>query len=228
MASATKPIRRQRPLSPHLTVYRFYPTMVMSIVHRITGGALYFGTVLVAWWLIAAASGEAYFDWVNWFFGTIVGRLILFGYTWALLHHMVGGIRHFIWDTGPAVSTKPSSCSSHDLSHRLAGRRYRRLGLTVLIWVRPRCFWRARRIQLMDYAYTSRPSSRSRFGQGRHGPLLAPADDRRRQLFRSSASSSIFLSDLRRRDPMRKSCGAVQPDRRGADGAWFCSPRSFT
>jgi len=93
-------VTRSRPLSPHLQVYKPIPTMVMSIVHRITGAALYFGTVLVAWWLIAAASGEAYFDWVSWFFGTLVGRLILFGYTWALMHHMLGGLRHFMWDMG--------------------------------------------------------------------------------------------------------------------------------
>jgi succinate dehydrogenase / fumarate reductase cytochrome b subunit len=72
----------------------------MSIVHRITGGALYFGTILVAWWLIAAATSPAYYDWVMWAFGTIIGQLVLFGYTWALVHHLFGGIRHFIWDLG--------------------------------------------------------------------------------------------------------------------------------
>jgi succinate dehydrogenase / fumarate reductase cytochrome b subunit len=77
----------------------------MSIVHRITGAALYFGTLILAWWLIAAASGKLYFDYVNGLFGASlygvpVGRIVLFGYTWALLHHMLGGIRHLIWDTG--------------------------------------------------------------------------------------------------------------------------------
>jgi succinate dehydrogenase / fumarate reductase cytochrome b subunit len=96
MANATN----NRPLSPHLQVYKLIPTMVASIVHRITGGALYFGTLLVAWWLIAIASGPAYYDWVNWAMGTIIGRLILIGYTWALVHHMLGGLRHFMWDLG--------------------------------------------------------------------------------------------------------------------------------
>lgn len=91
---------QNRPISPHLTIYKPIPTMVMSIVHRITGGALYFGTVLVAWWLIAAAAGPAYFDFTNAIFGSIIGRLILFVYTWALIHHMLGGMRHLIWDTG--------------------------------------------------------------------------------------------------------------------------------
>ena len=91
-------VTRSRPLSPHLQVYKPIPTMVMSIVHRITGAALYFGTVLVAWWLIAAAIGKDYFDWVNWLYGTIIGRLVLFGYTWALVCHWLGGIRFLIWD----------------------------------------------------------------------------------------------------------------------------------
>ncbi|NVP53786.1 succinate dehydrogenase, cytochrome b556 subunit [Mycoplana rhizolycopersici] len=93
-------VTKGRPLSPHLQIYKPIPTMVMSIVHRITGGALYFGTVLVAWWLIAAAMGEGYYNWVSWFFGTWIGMVILFGYTWALFHHMLGGLRHFVWDTG--------------------------------------------------------------------------------------------------------------------------------
>jgi len=89
-----------RPLSPHLQIYKLTLTMMMSIVHRITGAALYFGTLLLAWWLISAAAGPAYFELVDGFFGSIIGRLILFGYTWALIHHLLGGLRHFIWDTG--------------------------------------------------------------------------------------------------------------------------------
>jgi succinate dehydrogenase / fumarate reductase cytochrome b subunit len=90
----------QRPLSPHLTIYHPALTMMMSIVHRITGGALYVGSILVAWWLIAAATGPNGYAVVQWFMATIVGRLLLFGYTWALLHHMLGGLRYLIWDTG--------------------------------------------------------------------------------------------------------------------------------
>ena len=91
---------RQRPLSPHLQVYSPQINMVMSIMHRITGGALYFGTLLLAWWLIAAAVGPEYFAYVNSLLGTPLGKIVLIGYTWALLHHMLGGIRHLIWDTG--------------------------------------------------------------------------------------------------------------------------------
>ncbi|MGV8937472.1 MAG: succinate dehydrogenase, cytochrome b556 subunit [Allorhizobium sp.] len=93
-------VTNNRPLSPHLQIYKPIPTMVMSFMHRFTGGALYFGTLLVAWWLIAASTGADYFEWVSWFMGTFVGRLILFGYTWALIHHMLGGLRHFAWDLG--------------------------------------------------------------------------------------------------------------------------------
>lgn len=90
----------ERPLSPHLQVYRPLINMVMSIVHRITGVALYFGTILLAWWLTAAATGPGYFEYVNGIFGSLPGRIVLFGYTWALMHHMLGGLRHFLWDTG--------------------------------------------------------------------------------------------------------------------------------
>ena len=65
-----------------------------------TGAALYFGTLLLAWWLIAAATGPDYYDFVNGLAGSFIGRLVLFGYTWALIHHMLGGVRHFSWDTG--------------------------------------------------------------------------------------------------------------------------------
>ena len=92
--------RSNRPLSPHLQIYKPIPTMVASITHRITGAALYFGTLLVAWWLIAAASGPAYFDYVQSIFGSWIGRLVLFGYTWALVQHMLGGLKHLMWDTG--------------------------------------------------------------------------------------------------------------------------------
>ena len=89
----------QRPLSPHLQIYKPMLTMMMSIVHRITGGALYFGMLLLVWWLTAAAAGPNAYASLQWFMETLLGRLILFGYTWALIHHMLGGVRHLIWDT---------------------------------------------------------------------------------------------------------------------------------
>jgi len=94
----TKPA--QRPLSPHLQIYRPMLTLTMSIAHRITGVLLYFGVLLLVWWLTAAAVSDAYFDLVQGFFGHWSGRIVLFGFTWALIHHALGGIRHLIWDTG--------------------------------------------------------------------------------------------------------------------------------
>lgn len=90
----------QRPLSPHLQVYRLLNNMVMSMLHRMTGAALYFGTLLLAAWLIAAASGPTAFGVVSDLFRSPVGLLVLAGYTWALVHHALGGLRHLIWDTG--------------------------------------------------------------------------------------------------------------------------------
>ena len=92
--------RHPRPLSPHLQVYRPMLTMMMSIAHRITGIALYAGTLLLAWYLIAAASGPQAFSVAAGFLSSWFGLLILFGFTWALFHHLLGGIRHFVWDAG--------------------------------------------------------------------------------------------------------------------------------
>jgi succinate dehydrogenase / fumarate reductase cytochrome b subunit len=91
---------RERPLSPHLQVYRLTLTMAMSIVHRITGTAAYFGTVIFVAWLMSAAIGPGAFDNMQAAFGSILGLLILLGLTWSLIHHALGGVRHLIWDTG--------------------------------------------------------------------------------------------------------------------------------
>ena len=92
--------RRPRPLSPHLSIYKPTMTMAMSIVHRITGIGLYVGVLLLAWFLIAASTDAAAFGVFSAFIESIIGRLVLFGFTWALFHHLVGGIRHFMWDAG--------------------------------------------------------------------------------------------------------------------------------
>ncbi|WP_072369860.1 succinate dehydrogenase, cytochrome b556 subunit [Hyphomicrobium sp. NDB2Meth4] len=102
MAGVTPERTRARPLSPHLQIYKPQINMVMSIVHRITGTALYVGTVLLAWWLFAAATGPEYFAFVNGLFATWFGMVVLVGFSWALIHHALGGLRHFVWDTGAA------------------------------------------------------------------------------------------------------------------------------
>jgi succinate dehydrogenase / fumarate reductase cytochrome b subunit len=90
----------ERPLSPHLQIYRLPLTLVMSGLHRITGFVLYFGMLLVCWWLLAAAQGPNAYAKFQWFAGSIIGQIIILGYTWSLIHHSLGGIRHLIWDTG--------------------------------------------------------------------------------------------------------------------------------
>jgi succinate dehydrogenase / fumarate reductase cytochrome b subunit len=90
----------ERPLSPHLQIYRPMLTMMMSIAHRITGFGNAVGFLLLAWWLLAVALGPEPYAVVSDFFGTIAGRTLLFLFSWSLIHHMLGGIRHLIWDTG--------------------------------------------------------------------------------------------------------------------------------
>ncbi len=121
-------IPRERPLSPHLQVYKPMLTTAMSIFHRLTGAALYFGMFLVVWWLIAAASGPVYFDLVNGFFGSWFGRIILFGYTWAAIHHMLGGLKHLVWDAGHGFEL---STVERVARLQLGGS----IVLTILIWV---------------------------------------------------------------------------------------------
>lgn len=89
-----------RPLSPHIQIYRWTLTMILSILHRISGIVLYGGTLLLVWWLVAVASGGEAYDYVAFAGGSWLGQLVLFGYTWAFMHHMCGGIRHLIWDIG--------------------------------------------------------------------------------------------------------------------------------
>jgi succinate dehydrogenase / fumarate reductase cytochrome b subunit len=90
----------RRPLSPHLQVYRWPITMVTSILHRVTGCAVGVGTLLLTWWLVAAATSDQAFDTVQWFVGSSVGLFCLFGWTVALLYHFFNGIRHLAWDIG--------------------------------------------------------------------------------------------------------------------------------
>jgi len=118
----------ERPLSPHLQIYRPMLTMMMSIVHRITGVALYFGTLLLVIWLIALASSEQAFGLVNGLFGSWLGLLVLVGYSWALIHHMLGGVRHFVWDTGAGFGPEWREV----LARATIGGS---IGLTVLLWI---------------------------------------------------------------------------------------------
>jgi succinate dehydrogenase / fumarate reductase cytochrome b subunit len=117
-----------RPLSPHLQIYKRTLTMMMSIVHRATGIVLYAGTLLLVWWLSAAAASDEYFALVQAVFGSWIGQLVMFGFTWALVHHTAGGIRHLIWDTGrgfdlPSVETSARITLASSIV------------ITILLWV---------------------------------------------------------------------------------------------
>ena len=127
-AGSTAGPRRARPVSPHLQVYKMMLTFVMSGFHRITGAVLYFGMLLIAWWLIAAASGPNAYSYFEWFMGSLIGRLVLFGYTWGLLHHTLGGIRHLIWDTGHGFG--PHEREWLTMATLVGG-----VVLTILVWI---------------------------------------------------------------------------------------------
>jgi succinate dehydrogenase / fumarate reductase cytochrome b subunit len=107
MASDLAPAKTAvRPLSPHLQIWRWTPTMAASITHRATGLALYSGTILLAVWAFSAARGEAFFAPVGAFLASPIGVLILFGYAWALLFHSFNGLRHLYWDMGRGLDVK--------------------------------------------------------------------------------------------------------------------------
>ncbi len=120
--------KKARPLSPHLQVYGWSWTMAMSVAHRVTGAALYVGSLLLAWYLVAAAVGGGYFEAISWLFGSFLGRLVMFGYTWALAHHALGGLRHFVWDFGHGYELK-------DRMLLAKATLFGSLALTVILWI---------------------------------------------------------------------------------------------
>ncbi|MBL8790987.1 MAG: succinate dehydrogenase, cytochrome b556 subunit [Rhizobiales bacterium] len=128
MAESKQGARAERPLSPHLQIYRPMLSMTMSITHRITGVALYGGSILLVWWFAAAAESDSYFNMVQAFFGHWLGRIILFGFTWVLIHHALGGIRHFVWDMGKGFRL---SSVEWMVRANLIGS----ILLTILLWV---------------------------------------------------------------------------------------------
>ena len=117
-----------RPLSPHLQVYRFQWTMLLSISHRITGVGLAVGTLLLVYWLASAAAGPEAFATAQAIVGSFIGRLFLFGWTFALFYHLCNGIRHLFWDAGYGFELKSAYASGWAV---LAAT----LVLTLLAWV---------------------------------------------------------------------------------------------
>src|SRR5215468_9455860 len=95
-----------RPLSPHLQIYRWQLTSVLSILHRASGIALSAGTLLLVWWLVAAASGPEAYSQVAAFVRSWLGLLLLFGWAASLFYHLCNGIRHLVWDSGHALDLR--------------------------------------------------------------------------------------------------------------------------
>ncbi len=118
----------ERPLSPHLQIYRWPVTMATSILHRATGCALAAGTLLLTWWLVAAAAGPDYYAMVQSILGSILGRLVLLGFSWALFYHLLNGIRHLFWDAGHGYSLPVANKSGWAV---IIGS----VVLTVLAWI---------------------------------------------------------------------------------------------
>lgn len=102
----------QRPLSPHLQIWRWTPAMAASITHRATGIALYSGTILLAVWVFAAALGAEAFRPVGALLGSPVGIVVLSGYAWALLFHAFNGLRHLYWDQGRGLDVKSAKSTA--------------------------------------------------------------------------------------------------------------------
>ena len=101
-----------RPMSPHLQVWRWHVTMLTSILHRITGCALYFAGLLAAVWAMALAGGPESYALFLGVMGSWFGKLVLLGFSAALFFHLANGVRHIIWDFGHGLDKEDASASS--------------------------------------------------------------------------------------------------------------------
>ena len=93
-------MNQQRPLSPHLQVYKPQVTSILSIFHRMTGVALTFGLVILVGWIFSLSLGEVFFSYYSFFLGSWLGLLVMFLFTFALNYHFCNGVRHLFWDAG--------------------------------------------------------------------------------------------------------------------------------
>ena len=102
----------ERPLSPHLQIYKVELPMMLSGLHRITGIALSVGSILLVAWISSAVYSAEAFASMNRFLGGYIGQFVLFGWTFSLIFHSVSGVRHLIWDTGRLLEVKQIYSSS--------------------------------------------------------------------------------------------------------------------
>ena len=117
-----------RPLSPHLQVYRWQLTSVLSILHRASGVALAAGAILLVWWLGAAADGPGPYAAIQAFLGSWLGLVLLFGWSLALFYHLCNGLRHLWWDTGRSLDLPSVYASGWAVVAAT-------IGLTLLAWI---------------------------------------------------------------------------------------------
>lgn len=123
-----------RPLSPHIEVYRPQLTSLMSIFNRATGLALSIGTVFLVWQLLAAASGPAAFADFQALAGSWIGLLVLIGWSLSLFYHLTNGIRHLVWDAGYGFDMPTAYRSGHLVLVAT-------LALTVIAWLAALIIW---------------------------------------------------------------------------------------
>ena len=107
-----RPVASTRPLSPHLTIYRWPVTMMTSITHRVTGAGLSLGAVVLAWWLVCISNGPEGWQSFHAIWDTPLGLLVLFGLTWSLVYHFLNGVRHLAWDMGYGFDKRDSERNS--------------------------------------------------------------------------------------------------------------------
>ena len=125
---------RARPISPHLQVYKPEITSTLSILHRMTGVALAVGTLVLVYWLAAAAQGADSYAIAQGWIGSWIGYLALIGWSWALFYHLCNGIRHLVWDAGYGLEMETAAKTGWAVVVASGG-------LTVIAWILAIVFW---------------------------------------------------------------------------------------
>ena len=127
----------ERPLSPHLQIYKPQLTSLLSIFHRATGVVLSIGSVFLVWWLVAAATGDDAFATAQAFWGSWFGLLLLFGWTVSLFFHLCNGIRHLVWDAGWGFELRQAYISGWAVVAASGA-------LTLIAWIAGLAMWAPR------------------------------------------------------------------------------------
>jgi succinate dehydrogenase / fumarate reductase cytochrome b subunit len=111
-AARPAPKASDRPMSPYVSVWRWHLTMAVSILHRVTGVALYGGALILAGWVLALAAGPGAYDGFRLILGSPLGKLVLIAITLSLFFHLANGIRHLVWDFGSGFQPKTADLTA--------------------------------------------------------------------------------------------------------------------